>query len=282
MEQQHPHPPPTLESTQGKIRKVYVDSQIGQLHVRYVAPPITERRHRPLVLFGASPASGKVYHELLLELGVDRLALTFDNPSAGESAAPSEPFDHPSQMAELFAAALLSLGCEVVDTFGNHSGAIQSLALAAYYPKQVAHVAVSGVPYIRDGQERAKLRARYPTIETIEPFKALHDRSLNFVVMRPPGLAFARAIELYVDGLSAGVRMNWLIRNSYAEGAEAWLTQVQAPVLFLQTENTLRGPTLDASALVPNKTIRERRDLDHSAFTTRPGEVAKELRAAFD
>lgn len=272
----------TFEATDGGIRKLYVDSDIGQLHVRYAAPVEANRRHRPVILFGASPASGEAYNDLLLALGTDRLVLAFDNPGAGESAPPTEPCEHPCQLAALFSAALLALGLTKVDSYGHHSGAMLALALAAYHPDQVAWVTVSAVPYIADADRRTALRARYPTLKTAEQFESLQAQHLNKILKRPPTLGFDRAVELYVDALSAGTRMNWLIRASYADGAEAWIPRITAPVLYLQTANTLLDATLDAAALTRDATIRNRPDLDHFALWTHASDLAAELRAAFD
>lgn len=271
-----------LAPTDGAVRKAYIDSAIGQLHLRYVAPPEAEQRRRPVVLFAASPASGDSYVELLLDLGRDRIALAFDTPGYGESAPPVEPFDHPSQPAQLFADALLDLGLGASDSYGHHSGALLALALAAYHPRQVAHVAVSAVPYIRDEDRRAALRARGFTLHRVEQIEALQAIHFNKVSKRPAELPFCRAVSLYADALSSGVRMNWLIRNSYAEGSDQWLRTIRASVLFLQTGNSLRDATWDAAQITPSATIRDRPDLDHFALWTQAAEIATELRNAFD
>ena len=277
-----PSPPVDLTlPTGGAIRRAYVDCDIGQLHLRYLVPAPERRRGRPVALFAAAPSSGVVFRELMLDLGQDRTVLAFDSPGCGASDAPDTPFEHPRLSAGLFAQALRRLGVETADLYGNHSGAVLALALAAFYPGQVGAVAVSAVPFIRDEARREALRGRYISLEDIAALEALRLQHERKVTARPASLGFERAVELYTDALAAGVRMNWPMRASYAPGHEDWLATIAAPVTYLQTNNTLREATIDAASVTPLAHLRERGDLDHFALWTRAAELAAELRRAF-
>lgn len=273
-----------LSATDGAIRKAYLDSRYGQLHYRYVAPPEALRTGRPIVIFGSNPCSGVAAHELLAELGTDRVALAFDTPGYGQSARPAAPLRSVLDFAEVFAQGLRDLGIARADAMGDHSGAMLALALAACAPDIMARVVVSAVPYLVDKTLRAQRAARWPEItdpEQIPPQEQAKFRT--YVLARlEKGLPLWRAMELYLDAISAGVYSNWLVLAAYAPDTEAWLTSLDTPVLLLKTDDGLAVNNAEVARLIANPSIRERMDLTFADFQLRAGEIAAEVRAYCD
>lgn len=269
----------SLAPTGGHVRKAYINGRYGPLHYRYCVPADGGSGKNIALLLVASPNSGEVYSELLYELGKDRAVVAFDTPGYGESAAPPEPIANVADLAEVFADAIAVLSGKRIDVFGHHSGAALALALAARHPDRVGKVVVTGVPFKPDPTERSAAQARYPAFDQVATARGYLERNWGYWVDdRPADLSLDRAIRLFADSLSAGTRMNWLYRSVYGPGMEEWLKTIMAPIRFLQLDDFLSPNSLLAAAFVRDASIRDREDLHHASFVTRPADFAAELR----
>lgn len=271
-----------LPATGGVVRKAYAPCPYGQLHLHYAAPAADERRANPILLFGANPSSGRLHEEMLAELGRDRLAVAFDPPGLGESSPPPAPVASTLELAAVFITALDHLGIGAVDILGDHTGAMFALGLARQAPARVSRLILGTVPILFDPVLRAGRAGRYPDLE--DPAKVAEGERgkwLRWVERRPPDLPLARAVELYADTLTSGVRTNWLFRVAYEDFA-GWLPGLATPTLFLRFADCFTVEPERVAGLFTDTRTVSRPDLDHFAFHTRPAEVAAEVRAFCD
>lgn len=128
------------------LRKMYVDSRFGQLHL-HTAFPSSGGFDELTPLLCAAPLSqtGRVFRPLLRDLGRDRSVYAPDLPGAGESDGP----DHAATVADQAAAfvdLVDSLRLKQVDVFGYQGGSLAAIEFALARPGQVRRVMLLGVP----------------------------------------------------------------------------------------------------------------------------------------
>lgn len=128
------------------LRKMYVDSRFGQLHLHTAFPSSGGFDELTPLLCAAPPSqTGRVFHPLLKDLGQDRSVYAPDLPGAGESDGP----DHVATVTD-HAAAFLdlvdSLRLKHVDIFGYQGGTLAAIEFALARPEQVRRVILLSVP----------------------------------------------------------------------------------------------------------------------------------------
>jgi pimeloyl-ACP methyl ester carboxylesterase len=148
-------PPPVIPAL-GAVRRDYVDTSVGQLLMRRTGGGTG----RPLVLFHASPGSSLGLEPLLLALGADRPAITFDTPGNGDSAPPRGPVEI-RDLAKILGEAIDALGLKDYDLYGTHTGALVAMEVAIARSQQVRHLILDGVTMFSDS-ETQDLLANYP------------------------------------------------------------------------------------------------------------------------
>lgn len=272
-----------VQDTNGAVRKGYLPSKYGQLHYRYAAPAEAKRTGLPVLLFGCVPCSSVAFKELLGELATDRVAIAFDSPGYGQSDTPPTALPSPLDYAAIFIAALDELGVEKVDVFGDHSGAVLALAMAAFAPDRVGKVVAAATPYVVDRELRTQRAGRWPVYTSTDPIPA-HEQGKfkRYVLSRPPELSLDRAMEIYTDGLTPGIHTNYLFLAAYDANAEAWLTGLETPVRFVQTDDWLTENNVEVAKIIKNPSFKERRDLNYFAYYVKADQFALEIREFCD
>jgi len=128
------------------LRKMYVDSRFGQLHLHTAFPSSGGFDElTPLVCVPPSHQTGRVFRPLLKDLGRDRSVYAPDLPGTGESDGP----DHAATIADQAAAfvdLIDSLRLKQVDLIGYQVGSLPAIELALARPEQVRRVLLIGVP----------------------------------------------------------------------------------------------------------------------------------------
>jgi pimeloyl-ACP methyl ester carboxylesterase len=128
------------------LRKMYVDSRFGQLHLHTAFPSSGGFDELTPLLCAAPPSqTGRVFRPLLKDLGRDRSVYAPDLPGAGESDGP----DHAPTVADQAAAfvdLVDSLRLKQVDVFGYQGGSLAAIEFALARPEQVRRVMLLGVP----------------------------------------------------------------------------------------------------------------------------------------
>ena len=260
-----------------RVSRCYVELPHGQLHVRRVEG-IGHRR--PVLCFHMSPYSGAVYHELLLELGRDRLAMAPDTPGFGESdPPPSAPSigDYAMAMAGLIDALSLA----EVDLLGYHTGSKIAVALALLRPAQVRHVAMISAP-VFTAQERAEFRATYAPAQPDQSGSHLLDKWHAAMHWRGPGQTVAMVAEHFHEGLRRPGISWWGHYAAFEFELAAELPRVSQPVRILNPGDDLTDHTRRAAPLIANGELIERPDWGHGLLQTQTAALAALLREFFD
>jgi len=257
--------------------RLYVDLPHGQMHVRRVD---RSTRHRPLLCFHMSPYSGAVYHELLHEMGRDRLAIAPDTPGFGESDPPvvvPSINDYAAAMAGLIDALSLT----EVDLLGYHTGSKIAVALALLRPAQVKHLVLISAPVFTD-VERAEFRQTYAPATPDEDGRYLADKWHAAMHWRGPGQTVAMVAEHFHEGLRRPGISWWGHYAAFEFELAAALPRVTQPVRILNPGDDLTDHTRRAAPLIANGELIELPDWGHGLLQTQTAALAGMLRAFFD
>ena len=136
-----------------KMQKIYVDTPVGQVHVRSLG------EGAPVVLLHQTPWSGVQFQNaqpLIAAAGFR--AITVDTPGYGMSdnfASPPSVADYADVLPAVFKGLSLSKAAVV----GHHTGASIGAAFAARHPALVSRLVLHGVP-LYTAEERAERLAR--------------------------------------------------------------------------------------------------------------------------
>jgi pimeloyl-ACP methyl ester carboxylesterase len=150
-----------------QVKRGFVDGRFGQVHYRMVRP--SKPTAIPLVMFHQSPASGRAYQELLVQMGIDRVTVAPDTPGFGDSAPPPAPptiADYAAAMGDFLDA----MGLGTVDVLGDHTGAKIAVELAQQRPTQIRRLIFNACPVYTP--EQVKEQQHHVAEEKPQPWPA--------------------------------------------------------------------------------------------------------------
>lgn len=132
-------PKPAVVPKAGVVRRDYRETRIGQILMRRSG----EGAGRPVLMFHGSPGTSRSLERLLVEMGTDRPAVTFDTPGLGDSAPPPDGSTI-TGVAAIIGDAIDALGFDEFDVYGTRTGSCIGIELAIARPRQVKRVIVDG------------------------------------------------------------------------------------------------------------------------------------------
>ena len=254
------------------VRKSYVDTAYGQVHIRAAGPSKTGAKGLPLVLFHPNPYSSAYYDTVLPYLGEDRQTIAMDTPGYGGSDRPAQPLLM-SEIAVRMGAALDAIGFstrEPVAVGGYHTGAYIASELAVVRPDLVSTVILIGVPYW-DDEKREENRIRLLVDKPIpEDGSHLSEKWQFSVLNRNPVVPVSRAQELFTESLRAGRTVWWAYHAVVNYDPDVQLPRIEQPVLVLNTHGSLQNETRAIVPLLANPTLVEVPELARGIFEEGP------------
>lgn len=257
------------------VVKAYVPGPYGQMHVRFAGTP--GEGARPLLCLHLSPGSGRMYTELLAEMGSDRFALAPDTPGFGASDPPLAPASI-QDLARSMVVVMDHFGIDEVDVLGYHTGSKIAVELALTLPDRVRSVVLVSAPvYTTD--ELAAQRATLATPRTpSRDGSHLVDQFVELVRWSPPGTPLALLQREFAEQQRGGEHAHWGYLAAFDYQHADALPRVRQPVLLLCPADDLEEPTLRARSLVRNGRFLPLPGWGHQMMITRVREVAQLVR----
>lgn len=274
---QSPGPGRTASSV--ALRREYLDGPFGQIHV--VRSGVLGVGRRPLVCFHLTPGSGRMYEDLLVEMGRDRLALAPDTPGYGASEPPPV-IPSIRDYATAMVAMLDHYEIDSVDLLGYHTGSKIAVELALTQPDRVNAIALVSAPVYTPAELAEQQRNLATPRAPDENGQHLVDQFRELVRWRPPGTPLALIQQEFAEQQRAGERAHWGYRAAFAYQHSEHLPQVRQKVLLLCPQDDLEQPTLRAEGLLNRGQFVRLPGWGHQLMRTRTAEVAALLREHFD
>lgn len=274
-----PKSDPSAESQEPTVRRQYVDSRFGQIHLRIIDRPAASRQHPPLVALHLSPNSGQVYSAFLPLIGTDRLAVAPDYPGYGMS----DPIEGPQLISDYAAAMLDVLDAlklkSPVDLLGYHTGAAVAVEMAKQSPDRVRKIALVAVPILTEREREAGAALPQIPFDTDGNFaREEWQRSWRW---RGPGQSVASVFATFAEKMRPGVRDRGA-RAILAYDLQPVLAKTTHPLLIVRVKDDLWEPTHRARELRPDAAYLELSQYGHGLFHVAPQVMDTVLREFLD
>jgi len=258
------------------LRREFFDGRYGQLHLRRAMPRQTTGIVPPVMLLYQTPLLGRMFSELLPELGRSRLVLAPDTPGYGESAGPAEPptvADYADALHELIAEQK-----EPVDLLGYHTGALLAAQIAARHPESVRRLLLISMPFF-DAERRANLRTLTPLAEDGSALLAEWKSTMS---VRPAGQSLEQAARFVAEKQRAGTRAAFAMAALAAYDAESMLRSIRVPTILIAPKDGLAANTAAAAALIPGAKHVEMPQWSYGLFDADPAAATQVILEALD
>jgi pimeloyl-ACP methyl ester carboxylesterase len=236
------------------IRRQFVDSRFGQLHLRKVVPSGEVEMRTPLVLFHSSPLSSVIYEDLARAMGTDRVVMAMDTPGFGDSERPPAP-QPMAELAGAMADALLELGYgrnRRVDLFGRATGATLAIELAAQRPDLVRRLAVATVAFVSGEQQQAMYQEYVVgnNVPVPEDGSHLADYWKNIVTDRAVDIEMDAATDIFAALIRAKDVQWWGYHAVFTHDTRAAAVKLKVPVVLIDYPNTFQEAGREFLSLV--------------------------------
>lgn len=263
------------------VCRSYFDCRFGQLHVHTARPPSGAAPHfTPLLCFHQSPQSGRVFLEVLKDLGRDRFVYAPDTPGYGESDAPTSPPDI-ADYADAMGDLLDQLGHMPVDLLGYHTGALTATELALARPQQIRRLVLIGLPLVDQSFIDAFNSKPWPVPMTMDAsfVSAEWNRSVQWA---GPGMTLPLIMRGFVDKLKAGDKSFWGGRAAMRARFHEKLPRVTQPILAIGPKDDLWEISARAEGQIQNGRFERWPDHGFGIFDVAKESINAKLRGHFD
>ena len=218
------------------IRRDYVDSRFGQVHVRLASPE--KPNARSLMCFHLTPFSGVLYETWLAEMGKDRLAVAVDTPGFGNSDNPTASLTM-TDYAHVMGDVMDALGVTDVDLMGYHTGGRIAVQLALLQPGTVKNIVLVGAGMYTPEEQKKHYAALAGDDELKDDGSHLLATWRSSIRWRGPDRTLADLMKTFPDLLrgryQSGLMYQANVEFSYTEK----LKDVQQPILVLNPNDDL-------------------------------------------
>ena len=235
-----------------RIRRTYVEGAHGQVHVRYTCPAAS--LHPPIICLHPTPLSGRCYEAFMAQFD-DRIVYALDTPGYGGSDHPPQPLSI-EEYADSLTDAILALGFTgPVDLVGMHTGTRLAVEMALAGRLDVRRMVFVGCALYTPA-ERATSQAwsydlEIPKADDTQGAQVMRLWA-NFEEYRREGVNDAMLERYLSDVLRDHARSSWAHVGVYAHHLEERLPLIEQPVLVINADDDLHGPTQRAPDYLRN------------------------------
>ena len=233
------------------IRRTFIDSIWGQLHLRVAGQP---SQRPPIVCLHMVPKSSRSFANLMEVLAQDRLVIAPDYPGYGESDPPPvEPHVSISDYAKSVWQVVDHFNLQQVNFVGYHTGAMVAVEAAQYRPADVAKVINISAPLFTPQEVKNFLEYYSPVPLDIagQRFRLMWERIMQY---RGPGMTLEMAAVSMAENLRAGENYEWG-HNAAFNHAEAYtdnLKQLRQPLFVMNINDDLYEHSRRVDPLLKN------------------------------
>ena len=262
------------------VRRTYVDTSVGQIHVR-LARPAERGDRRPLLCLHLSPGSSAMYDTFLRVMGQDRVALAVDTPGFGGSDPPLAP-PTIADYAEVMVEVCDALGLGALDVIGYHTGSKIAVDLGRRRPGRFRRLVLVGAPVYDEDERSANTSYFLHPTEPREDGAHLVAKWEELWRWRGPDRTPWMVQRELAEQLRPGPNSWWGHHAAFGYDHAEHLPAVRDRVLVICPGDDLQEQTRRAQVLVGPQAFLDRPDWGHGLLDTRTVEVAAVVRSHLD
>ena len=244
------------------IRKQYIDSRFGQIHVRTMHLDSAER---PLLLLHPMPYSS-LYFTTLMPLINRRPIIAIDYPGCGGSDALDR-----SPTIENYAKAALDVLASVgidgpCDFLGFHTGCLVAAEIAVAAADKVHQAILVDIPFF-DAEKSRKFSQSLSSHKRIgEDLSCLQTHWDADVKSRLGVVPIERAFDIFADHINARGDGAEGFRAAFAYSAEQSFKAMTVQTLVIATQSGLLEATRAAAKIIRGAELMELLDITQAVF----------------
>lgn len=270
--------PPLAAATGVSLRRRFVDTRFGQMHVRIARPAEdAAARATPLVCLHQTPLSGGMFIPFMQAMAKDRIVLAPDTPGYGESDPPPAP-----QPIAAYAGAFLDLvaaeGFTQVDVLGYHTGTVLAIDMALQQPTIVRKLVLASIPLFSEERRLQMLASPELELFKADGSEVMAQWNSGFKA-RGPGQTDEMITRNFQDKVRAGNRQSWAIKGVFAYPLRQRLREITQPALVLRSGDSLWEGSGEAAGLMPKGETLDRKDMGHGLFDAFAAPLAGDIGA---
>lgn len=263
------------------VRRMYLDSTFGQLHLRVATPQRSAGGAPPLVLLHQTALSGRMFDHFLPVMATDRMVIATDTPGYGESDRPPE---RPtlSEYGDAMLDALAEKFGARLDVLGYHTGAAIAADLGSRRA-EVERVVLVSMPYF-DAARRTELLTQVGRPRSAEGEYSADGSHLVSMWQgsfgsRAAGQTLDDVARLVAEKQRVGIYGGWALQSALQNDLTATLSAIDKPVLVIAPHDGLQKETRAAAALIPGAKIDELPEVAYGLFDAIPDRLAEIVRS---
>ncbi len=270
---------PFRMTSQTSVRRRFIDSDHGQLHLRECGD---DDHNLPILCLHMVPKSSRSFAALLPELAKQRYCVAIDYPGYGESA----PVPRMPAINDYAKAALESmdvLGLSQVDVVGHHTGAMVAACLASQAPDRVRKIISLSAP-IFNADEVAEFHAHYAPVPLDEEGTRFRQMWERILFHRGPGMTLEMAANSLAENLRAGERYEHGHQAAfeYAPEYKKLLAVLEHEIWVMNFNDDLFEHSQRASELLKRGRVSNFMNYAHGSLDVYPQDIANLMLAFFD
>ena len=255
-------------------RKLYVDGEFGQLHLRF-AGDRGDGTKPPLVCLHQSPKSSLEFETFIHVAARDRAVIAPDYPGYGMSdTPPSEDVVSVEMYARNMWKALDAIGCKKVDLFGNHTGSKVATEMALQQPERVRGIAMISAAILTE-EERAMFTDMFTPIPLDEEMTRLRITWERILERRASEATLEWLDRSLYQTMMGGEAYEWghAAAFAYGEPFNQALTDLPHRKIILNPADDLQECTRRAIPIMTNGEVIECPQWGYSFLDYYPGAV---------
>ena len=260
----------------GQTRKLYVDGEYGQIHLRFAADEGTGDIP-PLFCLHQSPKCSAEFERFMQAARGDRAIVAADYPGYGMSSQPPSEDDATIEMyARNMWQVADMMGLDQVDLFGNHTGGKVATEMALQQPERVRGIVMVSAAILTD-EERNAFRDFFTPVPLDEAGTRYTTMWQRIVNGRGPGVSLEMLAESFTMNLMGGEAYEWGHKAAfdYGEPFERALKELPHRITILNPVDDLTEMTRRAAPLMRNGEIVECPDWGYNFLDAFSAEAAK-------
>ncbi len=260
-----------------KPRRRFVDTDIGQIHMRITAPDAP--KYLPLICLHQSPKSSREFERFMTSVSTERIVIAVDSPGHGESDLPPEtPPVCIQDYARIIWQAVdqLSLKVAQFDLFGNHTGAKVAVEMAHQQQSRVRKIVMISA-LVLSPEEQKTFADQFSPI-------ALDDAGSRFThiweQIRKYGgdvMTLEQRALSFAENIRAGEAYEWGHRAAFAYNAyfPDIIASLPHEITVLNPQDMLYEWTPRVEPLLKNGRVLDCPDWGHDALNVNTKDVIK-------